>query len=1145
MEGLDGPLISHHTASHLVWPAFPGQLGEQSAAGAGRRFRACRRSARATLGPASGLRAVLDVAVAPVARLLGFTVHGAVREGDALFGELWAPREVRLGLVVLSWEASLAAGWRATVRDGLARRVPWSFCSNGTHLRVVDIRRSHARRYAGFDLAAAERDPQLFALMWALCRAAAFAANPRLAGEDDTLFTQVVALSARHGVSVCQSLHGGVRLALDRLATALASRASPRLHQRRARQAVARPQCQSGGQSGGQSGRRQHGPGLAEQSLTLVYRLLFLLFAEARRLVPVWHPIYRASYSMAALIDALRSPRPSVGLWSSLQATCRLAHSGCRFEDLIVTPFNGRLFAPARTPLGEAARVSDAVMRDVLLALTTRRTASRREHISYGDLGVEELGAVYERVLDHAVSLDLQGSSRTGERPSTRKETGTFYTPRSITDFLVRRTLAPLVAEARSEDILELKVLDPALGSGAFLVAACRFLAEAYERRLVEEQRAGAGDITDGERVIFRRLVAQRCLYGVDLNPMAVQLARLSLWLASLAADVPLTFLDHHLRVGDSLLGASLADLARRQPGGRVRRARPAGGQIPLFDAETLEADVRATLPDVWRLASDEDTSPEIVTGKERRLASLLSDEAPLAKWRHVLDFWCAAFLRPDALPLSPAIAGGIIDHLVGRESAVPRPLCDAWRTRAAEVANHARLFHWTLEFPEVFANANGAPRARRGFDAVLSNPPWDMLRADTERDLQASSRPGVESNCHQARARTTSMARFVRASGIYATGREAHVNSYQLFVERALQLVRPGGRLGMVLPWGLASDVGSGRLRQRLLDTCTLDGLVGFENTRGVFPIHRGVRFLLLTATASGRTERVPCRFGLVTPGDLDSIPDTAQGEPLGLWTPLPTSLLRRLSGARLTIPHVRSAEDRRFLAHLCTTAPPLGSASGWHVRFGRELNASDDRARLQPPGRGMPVVEGKHVTPFAVDVSASRASLPLDLLGAPAGRLARVRRERLAYRDVAAATNRVSLIAAILPAMTASTHTLFTLETPLEHDDQLFLCAVLNSYVANAYVRLFISNHITTALLETLPVPRPPRGGREHGDITRLGRRVVDDPADLVALAKLQAAVARLYRLDKALYAHVLAGFPLVEVDQRQAAMEAFDGK
>ncbi|MPY89236.1 MAG: N-6 DNA methylase [Luteitalea sp.] len=1121
MEGLNGPLISHHTATHLIWSVFRGRLGEQSVAGAGRRFRAGRRRARAMLGPASGLRAVMDVAVVPLLTLLGYTVCRAIREKDALFGELQAPRDVQLGLVVLSWDASLAAVWRATVRDGLARGIRWSICCNGTRLRVVDVRRSHARRYVEFDLATAERDPALFAVLWALCRGVAFACpGPRSRSEeaDDTLFAQVVSLSARHGVNVCRSLHGGVRAALDRLSSALAS--SRRVS----------------------TGTGQ--PGLAEQSLTLIYRLLFLLFAEARRLVPVWHPIYRASYSMAALVDALRSARPSVGLWSSLQATCRLAHSGCRFENLVVTPFNGRLFAPARTPLGEAARVPDPVMRDVLLALTTRQTSSGREHISYADLGVEELGAVYERVLDHAASFDRKGSGIRGqgsagvEGSSTRKDTGTFYTPRPITDFLVRRTLAPLVAEARSDEILTLKVLDPAMGSGAFLVAACRFLAEAYERALVTEQQVGPAEITDEARATFRRLVAQRCIYGVDLNPMAVQLARLSLWLASLAADAPLTFLDHHLRVGNSLLGASLADIARRppgaRPGARPQSTRPRNGQLPLFDVQALEADLRATLPDICRLALDADTSPRVVAAKERGLAAFLSDGSPLAKWRRALDFWCASFLQPDGLPLSNAIGRGILDDLLGRPSVVPRRVCDAWRARAGEVARDARLFHWTLEFPEVFAETNDGPPRGRGFDAVLSNPPWDMLRADTRADRDA------------ARARARSLTRFVRDAGVYATGREAHVNFYQLFVERTLQLVRPGGRLGVVLPWGLASDVGSCHLRQRLLDTCVVDTLVGFENSRGVFPIHRSVRFLLLTASAGGRTEHVPCRLGLVAPSELDRMPDAGHGEPHVSWTPLATSLLRRMSGSRLAIPDVRSPDALRFLTHVCALAPALGSPDGWNARFGRELHATDDRARLRPPGNGIPVVEGKQLQPFSVDVVGARASVPLDLLprglGASPGRLARVLRARLAYRDVASATNRVSLIAAILPAMTVSTHTVFTLESPLDLEEQRFLCAVFNSYVANAYVRLFMSSHVTAALLATLPVPRPPRGSDEYATIVSLAGRVLDDPRDLASQAALQAAVAHLYRLDAALFAHVLAAFPLVEADLRRTAMEEF---
>ena len=155
-----------------------------------------------------------------------------------------------------------------------------------------------------------------------------------------------------------------------------------------------------------------------------------------------------------------------------------------------------------------------------------------------------------------------------------RKESGTFYTPRSLADYLVRETLAPLTATATADRILSLRVLDPAMGSGAFLVSACRFLAHAYEQALAREDRPLPA--TDAARAEIRRTIARQCLFGVDLNPMAVQLARLSLWLTTLTTDAPLTFLDHHLRAGDSLVGASLDDLARRRPAWPMRaRAGP------------------------------------------------------------------------------------------------------------------------------------------------------------------------------------------------------------------------------------------------------------------------------------------------------------------------------------------------------------------------------------------------------------------------------------------------------------------------------------------------------------------------------------------------------------------------------------------
>src|SRR5262249_34728645 len=194
------------------------------------------------------------------------------------------------------------------------------------------------------------------------------------------------------------------------------------------------------------------------------------------------------------------------------------------------------------------------------------------------------LGAVYETLLDYAPRLEPgRNSPAISLRPGSgvRKATGAFYTPQPLAQYLVRRTLAPLVRNATPEKILALKIVDPAMGSGAFLVAACSYLANAYEETLVESGACHPGDIGPYERVSIRRTIAERCLYGVDLNPMAVQLARLSLWLATLAADRPLSFLDHHLQTGDSLLGAWLENVARAPS--RQRRSKR-GDQLALFD---------------------------------------------------------------------------------------------------------------------------------------------------------------------------------------------------------------------------------------------------------------------------------------------------------------------------------------------------------------------------------------------------------------------------------------------------------------------------------------------------------------------------------------------------------------------------------
>ena len=195
-------------------------------------------------------------------------------------------------------------------------------------------------------------------------------------------------------------------------------------------------------------------------------------------------------------------------------------------------------------------------MGQALVALATRQEPAGRVAISYADLGVEELGAVYERVIGFDDSNDIGEARQRGRHGALRKDTGTFYTPQALADFVVQRMLA-LLAEGRTADrLLDLRIVETAMGSGAFLVAALRYLTAAYERALIRDGRCDPSDISDTERTSFRRLIAHQCLFGVDANPVAVQVARLSLWLATLAHTKPISFLDHRLR-GNSLIGVT------------------------------------------------------------------------------------------------------------------------------------------------------------------------------------------------------------------------------------------------------------------------------------------------------------------------------------------------------------------------------------------------------------------------------------------------------------------------------------------------------------------------------------------------------------------------------------------------------------
>ena len=1081
IAGVGGDLISR---AFVEQELLPGAMTDEQLAAFERQLCRWWRRVERSLGPASSARSVHDIAVVPLLELLGHDRPMVAPHSVGLLGSIRASNAV---VITLPWLSSLRPAWRGAAL-GVAAGADWAIVSNGHALAVVDCTRTWTRHGIEFNLDLFVSNAKAVAALWLLCHARS------LSGTGPGSLREVIRQSDAHAARVCNSLGDGVLHALPRLASSLAD------------------------------GTSHHPEAALDQALTVLYRVLFLLFAEARGMVPVWHELYRDAYSIDTVARIAAGGRAR-GVWSALQAISRLAHAGCKAGDLEVTAFNGRLFSPRHAPLADRQRIPDAVAAEVLLSLATETGPSGRRRISYHDLGVEQLGSVYERVLEYEPVAAAGAAIQLSRTSIERKTTGSFYTPRSITEFLVRRTLAPLAEHKTSAEILRLRVLDPSMGSGAFLVAACRYLADQCERAYIEEGVWSAGEVRAGDRASVMRQIGEQCLFGVDLNPVAVQLARLSLWLTTLAGDRPLTFLDHHLVSGNSLLGARLADLAR--PFGTPRHRHPAS--LPLLTDQIAEIVADRVLPARLRLAMTPSDSLTAVRDKERLLAELEAPHGPIARWSIAADAWCAAVLSPAPRPVAGLVREWIA-FATGSPTTLPASQLAGSLNLARAIAVGHRAFHWELAFPEIFFDDNGQLRADGGFDAIIGNPPWEMLRADT----------GSQRARAIAKTATVAQLRFFRDSGVYRLQGNGHANRYQLFLERALQLTKPGGRIGLILPSGIGTDQGSAVLRRHLFDRTTIDTWLGFDNRRRIFPIHRSMRFVLLSTATAGRTDTLTFRCALNDAHVLDA--ETQDAPTLSIAR----SRLESWS-ADLAIPEVPDEVSLGILSGIANRIPALGDTKGWNVRFGRELNATDDRPHFVPieesPQHLLPVVEGKLISPFQVHVERAATGIPprtaARLLGGES-----FRRPRLAYRDVASATNKLTLIAAMLPAGAVSTHTVFVLKTSLDEQSQWCLLALLNSLVANYLVRLQVMTHVTASLMARLPVPRPPAGSPASETLVTLSRQLsvtgIDEGAD--EYARLNAAAARLYGLTHDQFEYVLATFPLIATDVRDRCLTAF---
>jgi hypothetical protein len=532
--------------------------------------------------------------------------------------------------------------------------------------------------------------------------------------------------------------------------------------------------------------------------LILLYRLLFILYAEARGLLPLQsNQMYRDVYSLDAIKKEIARTEhqrflPTSGLiWPKLRHLFQMINQG--EPPLNVGTFNGGLFDPERHPFLDRYAVGDYHLR---LAIDKLARVGG-QFIDYRDLAERHLGTIYEGLLEFQVrSMEEPANGWSVElvtHDGGRKGSGSYYTPTLITRYMVEQAVGPVVDAALSSTaaqgsaaqvraVLDLNVLDCAMGSGHFLVETTEYIA----RRLVESgllpmdlrAPAGTGGADFDELAYWKRRVAQSCVYGVDLNPLAVDLAKLSLWLVTAAADRPLSFLDHHLRAGNSLVGAWLTDLVvpadeddakRRKRAEKRQQAAQAAGQLPMLDDEELRRSMSTAVDAMWLIEGSPAATITDVKDQEALYEGLRSNLT--SRYGRLADLMTA---RRLGLATPPAFLPLVANYALGRSLTAP-PQFDTWLADAEEIAGARRFFHWELEFPEIFFDRHGyGLDERAGFDVVLGNPPY--LRHE----------------------RFSSLKPYLKA--VYPEVYDGMADLYVYFYARSLRLTRPGGRMAYIV---------------------------------------------------------------------------------------------------------------------------------------------------------------------------------------------------------------------------------------------------------------------------------------------------------------------------------------------------------
>lgn len=1095
----------------------------------------------------------------------------------------------------------------------------WGMVSNGLRLRVLrDNAKVTRQAYVEFDLEAI-MDGEVysdFALLWLVCH------QSRVEGErpEDCWLERWSREAVERGARARDALRDGVEQAIGTLGTGL----------------LRHPES-SNLRIGLREGRLTP-ENYYRQLLRLVYRLLFLFVAEDRDalLSPEASAEARARYvehySTARLrrLAGNRRGGRHPDLWRALRVVMRRLGADDGAPGIGLPALGSALWDERWIADVMSAEIANGDLLQAVrdLAFVTDHDALRP--VDYRNLGAEELGSVYESLLELRPELNVDARTfRLITAPgSERKTTGSFYTPTSLIVELLDSALDPVLEAADASPnpekaLLDLSVCDPACGSGHFLIAAAQRIAA----RLASVRTGDAEPAPTAVRTALRDVVGS-CIYGVDVNEMAVELCKVALWMEALEPGRPLSFLDHRIVVGNSLLGATPALVAQGVPDPaftallgddratvtalRRRNARERGGQVTMA-LDGLVVDTAPLAREVAALEAIPDATIDGVHQRERLNRALTaSGTHERAHW--AADAWCAAFVCPKR-PGEPEITTETVRLFVRDPHAVSERL----RTLVKTIAATHRFFHWHVAFPEVFSAHQEAvedgPGWTGGFDVVLGNPPWERIKLQ-EKEWFATRAPDIAgarnkaardrlirklpeedsqlwTDWQAALRQAAGKGHLVRRTGRFPLCGRGDVNTYSIFAETMRMLAGASGRVGCIVPSGIATDDTTKLFFADLMGTGSLVSLFSFENEEKVFTgVHNQFRFSLLTVRGSS-TPGLPADFLFFArrPSDLR---DPARRVSLS------AADFKLFNPNTLTCPTFRAQRDVDIARRVYERVPVLlkkgtPEISPWGVSFARMFDMANDAHlfAVGPEPGHVPLYEAKMFHQFdhrfGTYEGATRGQIgkgELNRLGVEQrreGALAQPRywvdsvrvQERLgdrwgsewlmAWRDIAPSTNERTVIASILPRVGVShAAPLILLDQP-----QLGACFVANlcTFVLDWVARMKVGGaHVTFFIVEQLPLLPPERYDAPCAwsfesveawlrpraveliytapDLASFARDMGfegepfawDADRRLLLRAELDAAYMHLYGLDRSEVGHIMDSFRLVrQYDER----------